>query len=118
MTRTTNYRAGYLAEQLAAALLRLKGYRILARRLRTPVGEIDLLVRRGHTVAVIEVKHRPDLDSAAGAISPRQRKRLCDAARFVLAGKPELRDHSLRFDALLVSRFGWSRHIVNAWSEQ
>lgn len=118
MTRTTNYQAGYLAEQLAAALLRLKGYRILAQRLRTPVGEIDLLVRRGNTVAVIEVKHRPDLDSAAGAISPRQRKRLCDAARFVLAGKPELRDHSLRFDALLISRCGWSRHIVNAWSEQ
>lgn len=116
MPPKNRYAIGYLSEELAALCLRLKGYRILAHRLRTPVGEIDLLVKRGKTVVIVEVKQRPDFDAGASAISPRQQKRLCDAARFVLAGRPELRNHSVRFDALLINRWGWPRHIANAWS--
>lgn len=113
---SSRYTHGWLAEELAMLWLRLKGYRILGHRLRTPLGEIDLLARRGATVAVIEVKYRDDLDNAAAAISATQKQRLYDAARFILAGRPELSNHSLRFDAVLVNRLGRLRHVVNAWS--
>lgn len=114
----TNYAAGLSAERVAGWWLQLKGYRILARRLKTPGGEIDILARRGGTVAVIEVKQRFDFDDAAGAISQRQRQRLVNAARFVLAQRPELSHHSVRFDALLVNRWGWPRHIANVWNDE
>jgi len=113
----SNHAAGLSAERVAAWLLQLKGYRILARRLKTPGGEIDILAKRGSTVAVVEVKQRFTFDSAAGAISPRQQHRLVNAARFVLAQRPELSNHSVRFDALLVNRWGWPRHVVNVWND-
>ena len=62
-------RRGRRAETLAAWYLRLKGYRILARRYRTPVGEIDLIVRRGRLVAFVEVKRRPTEAEAAEAVT-------------------------------------------------
>lgn len=113
----SNHAAGLSAERVAGWLLQLKGYRILARRLKTPGGEIDILARRGATVAVVEVKQRSSLDHAAGAISQRQQQRLVNAARFVLAQRPELSNHSIRFDALLVNRWGWPRHVVNVWND-
>lgn len=116
--RTRRYLQGVRAEWLACGLLRLKGYTILARRLRTPLGEIDILARRGDTVALVEVKQRPDLAAAAGAIAPRQQTRLAHAARFVLAQRPELRKHTFRFDAVLVNRWGWVRHMANAWGDE
>lgn len=114
----SNHAAGIFAERLAACWLQLKGYRIIARRLKTPGGEIDLLARRGRTLAVVEVKRRATHDGAAGAISARQQHRLTQAARFVLAGKPEFMQLNLRFDALLVNRWGWPRHVVNVWSHE
>lgn len=112
----TAYRNGLLAESWVALVLQLKGYRILSRRLRTPGGEIDLLAKRGQTLALVEVKLRPSLAEAAGAISNRQQSRLQTAARFVLAQRPDLCHHDVRFDAVLVNRFGGLRHITNAWS--
>lgn len=109
------YWRGLWAEGWACGFLRLKGYAILARRLRTPLGEIDILACRGKTVVLVEVKQRPRLDDAASAISIHQQTRLARAARFVLAQRPELREHDVRFDALLISRWGWLRHVVNAW---
>jgi putative endonuclease len=109
------YRRGLYAEELAKLWLRLKGYRILAHRCKTPLGEIDLIATRGKNVALIEVKQRPTLAEGAAAISRHQQGRLQQAARFVLAGRPELREHSLRFDALLVNRWGWPRHLENIW---
>ena len=116
MSRKSAYQRGHLAEVLASIWLQLKGYRILARRLKTPLGEIDLLVCRGQTLAIVEVKQRADHLSAAQAITPRQQERLMNAARFVLAQRPELSQHSVRFDALLVSRWGWLQHWPNAFS--
>ncbi len=86
----TAYRNGLLAEIWVALVLQLKGYRILSRRLRTPGGEIDLLAKRGQTLVLVEVKLRPSLSEAAGAISNRQQNRLQTAARFVLAQRPDL----------------------------
>jgi len=107
---------GHRAEQLAALWLQLKGYTILARRLKTPLGEIDLLARRGNVLAVIEVKQRADHASAALAIAPRQQNRLAQAMRFMLAKRPELGQHDIRFDAMLVNRWGWPRHLPDAWN--
>lgn len=117
MNRQKAYQRGRWAEKLAALLLRFKGYRILAHRLTTPGGEIDILALRGQTLAIIEVKQRPRHAEAALAITPRQQKRLINAARFVLAQRPELGHHAVRFDALLVNRWGWPYHYPDAWRQ-
>ncbi len=63
---------GRLAELAALWTLRAKGYRLLARRYKTPVGEIDLIMRRGNLTAFIEVKRRSDADQAIFSVSHRQ----------------------------------------------
>src|ERR1700732_5636229 len=75
-TRVAAFRTGLSAETRAAAFLMAKGYRILAKRYRTPYGEIDLVARRRNLVAFIEVKARASLDEAAYAVTPRQQARL------------------------------------------
>jgi putative endonuclease len=108
-------RAGRQAEVLCALALRLKGYRVLARRARTPVGEIDILAARGRVVVAVEVKARGDLRDAAEALSPRQRARIIKAAS-LLAAQKGLAGHDLRFDLMLARPWRWPRHIVNAWT--
>ncbi len=78
--RRRAYRKGHRGEWLAAAALMLKGYRILARRYRTPVGEIDLIARRGSLVIIVEVKARPTLEEAMEAVGALAQRRI-DAAR-------------------------------------
>jgi putative endonuclease len=112
---------GLRAERLAAVWLRLKGYRILARRFKTPVGEIDLIVRRGRTIAFVEVKARADLADAAHAISPQARTRIEKAAewflsRRVMAQPPHKKAEMLRFDMVLVIPGRRPHHITNAWT--
>lgn len=119
MTRTeadrgSRYRRGLRAERMAAWLLRLKGYRIVARRQRTPVGEVDLVARRGSVLAIVEVKARGDAASAAEAVDGRQRRRLERAAAWILARQtdPGL---TLRFDVILVVPRRLPRHLPGAW---
>ena len=113
--RAAAYRAGWRAETCCAWALRLKGYRVLARRARTPVGEIDILVARGRVLVAVEVKARMDLRDAAEALSPRQRARIARAAT-LLAAQRGLADHDLRFDLMLARPWRWPVHIVNAWT--
>jgi len=108
-------RAGRLAETLCALSLRLRGYRILARRFRTPVGELDIVARRGRTLAFIEVKARPTLALAAESIAARQRLRVERAAGAYLALNPALARLDARLDAMLVAPRRWPRHIEDAW---
>ncbi len=108
-------RRGRLGEAVAAAWLRLKGYRIVARRVRTPVGEIDILARRGPVLAVVEVKARPTETAAAEAIGGRQRRRLERAVAWYLGRHPALAQADVRFDAVLVTPRRPPRHIVDAW---
>jgi putative endonuclease len=107
---------GRNAESLAALMLRLKGYRILARRLRTPSGEIDLLARRGNLVIIVEVKARATRDEALAALSPRQQQRLAAAAAWLPRWRPALAACDIRLDLVAVSPRRWPHHLKNAWS--
>src|SRR5215469_7202958 len=109
------HRRGLGAERLCLWALRLKGYRILAQRYRTPVGEIDLIARRGGTVAAIEVKARADAVRAADAVLWKQRGRIARALEHFLQGRPDLADATLRFDVMLVAPGRWPRHLQSAW---
>lgn len=118
MTRRLRHRAwrlGVLAETACAVTLVLRGYRILGRRLRSPVGEIDILARRGATLVIIEVKARGNATHAAEAVTPRQQDRLIRAAGWVVAGRPDLAAMQIRFDVMLVTPWRWPKHIVDAW---
>lgn len=108
-------RGGRRAEALAALLLQAKGYRILARRLRTPVGEIDLVARRGDVLVAVEVKARGRPDDAAQAIAPRQWGRLARALDWARAGRPDWAGLALRFDAVLLAPWRVPRHVADAW---
>ena len=108
-------RRGRGAERIAALLLRLKGYRILARGFRLPIGEIDLIARRGGIIAFIEVKRRGDMVSAIESISHRQRRRIAHAAEAFVATRPALAPLSHRFDVVLVAPRRLPRHILDAW---
>ena len=121
--RQKNQRRGHLAEIFAAWILRLKGYRILKRRAKTPVGEIDLIAKKRDMLVFVEVKLRQNLDEGMYSISQSSQNRICRAASFVMAntstiiGKKSLNPDSqaMRFDAMIIS--GWSfRHIQNAWN--
>ncbi|SON53626.1 hypothetical protein HDIA_0085 [Hartmannibacter diazotrophicus] len=106
---------GIMAEHVVAIALRLKGYRILARRYRTPVGEIDLVVRRGRLVAFVEVKARGDIDTAAEAVTPRTRRRVIQAARLYMQKNPHLDACDQRFDVALVRPRRWPVHVPSAF---
>jgi putative endonuclease len=115
MSRAAREAWGRWAESLAAWSLRLRGYRIVARRFRTPLGEIDLVVRRGRLVAVVEVKARGELDQALLALTPRQRQRSARAAELFLARYPDLAGHTLRFDLVAIRPWRLPRHLADAW---
>jgi putative endonuclease len=108
-------RRGRLAEQLCRWHLRLRGWRIVAAGWRCPSGEIDIVARRRGVLAIVEVKARRDLDSAASSLLPRQRRRIARAAAAFLSARPDLAALALRFDVMLVAPLRLPRHLVNAW---
>jgi putative endonuclease len=108
-------RRGRTAEFLCCWHLRLRGWRIVARGWRCPSGEIDILARRGDVLAVIEVKSRGDLATAASALLPRQRRRIARAVQVFLQSRPDLAELALRFDIMLVERLRPPRHWPGAW---
>ncbi|WKA28786.1 YraN family protein [Bradyrhizobium roseum] len=113
--RVAAFRTGLSAESKAAAYLMAKGYRILAKRFRTRYGEIDLVARKRNLVAFIEVKARPSLDEAAYAVTPRQQRRIIDAAQAWLMAHPEHAEFELRFDAILIAPRRLPRHVLAAF---
>ncbi len=109
---------GRRAEWGAALLLMAKGYRILAMRLATPQGEIDLLASRGRVLAVVEVKRRRNLEEALLAVAPGQRERLRRAGRQIAArnGRKTLLQ-VVRLDLVALAPGRWPRHIPDAWPD-
>src|SRR5437870_947984 len=113
--RVAAFRTGLSAETRAAAFLMAKGYRILAKRFRTPYGEIDIVAKRRNLVAFVEVKARASLDDAAYAVTPRQQQRIIDAAQGWLIAHPEHAEFELRFDAMLIAPRSLPRHVLAAF---
>jgi len=113
--RVAAFRTGLSAESRAAAWLIAKGYRILAKRFRTPHGEIDLVAKRRNLVAFVEVKARASLDEAAYAVTPRQQQRIIAAAQAWLMAHPEHAEFELRFDAMLIAPRSLPRHLLAAF---
>ena len=111
-------RRGRRAETLAAWFLRLKGYRILARRTRTPLGEIDLIARRGRTIAFVEVKSRASYAEAADAVTPASQRRIARAASLWLAAHPAAAALDLRFDVIICVSGRLPRHISHAFDAE
>lgn len=113
--RRAGFRLGHRAEMQAAWALRLKGYRILAVRHRTRLGEIDLVARRGDTVAIVEVKARATVEAAVAAVTPTSQRRIEAAADLWLARQPDHARLSLRFDIVAVRPWRWPAHLPGAW---
>ena len=113
--KKTSYRTGLYAEALCRLVLRLKGYRILASRYKSPLGEIDIVALKRQCVVMVEVKARRSEREAAEAILPRQRQRLERGALDFLAKHPQLNNHNLRFDIMLVASHRLPTHIQDAW---
>lgn len=115
--RIRRFKKGINAERYAALWLRCKGYQILETRYKTPVGEIDLIARRGKTYAFIEVKARANFTKAKESITPHQRRRIERAASLFASNIKATNSVGaplLRFDAILVS--GWKiKHLESAW---
>jgi len=113
--RQAAFRVGISAESRAAVFLIAKGFRILARRWRSPLGEIDIVARRRQLLVFAEVKARASLDEAAEAVDVRQRRRIAAAAEIWLAANPDDMIRDIRFDAILVAPGKIPRHIAAAF---
>ena len=113
--RQIAFRTGLSAESRAAAFLIVKGFRILARRWRSPVGEIDIVARRRGVLVFVEVKARERLDDAAEAVIVRQQRRIIAAAEAWLARHPDDVNSDIRFDVVLVAPKSLPRHIQGAF---
>ena len=111
------HRQGHGAEWVAALWLMGKGYQILAFRLRSRAGEIDILARRGRVLAVVEVKRRATMQAALNALTPDQHQRLLAAGRAVLHGRPSLAGLELRIDMVALAPGRIPRHIRGIGSQ-
>tara|TARA_R110001606_G_scaffold8325_7_gene36531 strand:- start:3817 stop:4188 length:372 start_codon:yes stop_codon:yes gene_type:complete len=108
-------RRGRTGEPLAAIWLRLKGYRILETRLRTPVGEIDLIASKGRIIAFVEVKARARRDYALGAVTPAGWQRISRAADYWMARRPRYADYGWRYDLVAIQPGRLPVHARDAW---
>jgi putative endonuclease len=107
-------RRGRRGETLAAWFLRLKGWGIVARRVKTPRGEVDLIARRGRQLVFVEVKWRGSGDQLDQAIDLYRLRRVAAAAESI-AHRYARGGEDVRIDVLLLAPGRWPRHIVNAW---
>lgn len=114
--RFRTYRYGVWAEYAAAFYLILKGYRILAMRYKTPVGEIDIVAGRKNILVFTEVKARPTYRQGLESITPRMKKRITKAASYYLTQSARDTDPEVRFDVIAFSPPFFIRHLDNAWS--
>lgn len=105
------FKAGHAAEWLAAAWLMAKGYQVLGFRLKSRAGEIDLLARRGRTLAVVEVKRRSTMAAALLALKPAQHDRLVAAGEAIRRNRPALQALELRIDIVALAPGRFPRHL-------
>jgi putative endonuclease len=104
---------GYFGEIIAALLLKIKGYKILARRYKTICGEIDIIARKGDTIVFAEVKSRKTLDKCYNAVTDRQLRRIQRASEIFMGRNKNLRQNFTRYDVILISNWKFPEHIEN-----
>ena len=113
--RKKAYRRGHIAEFLAAIFLLLRGYRVAARRFKTPVGEVDLIARKGDLVIFVEVKARASHQSALDSITRTAQRRIEAAANWWISQQRDGARLSWRFDVITVVPRRWPRHYKDVW---
>ena len=106
---------GRRGEDRAAWYLRLKGYRIIDRRVKTPGGEIDLVVRRFGVTAFVEVKSRMSRKEIGLALEAVNTRRIARAAEHYVSRHPALAATPLRFDVIFLAPMMWPRHVKGAF---
>lgn len=109
-------RSGRNAELIASIFLMIKGYRLLERRYKAKSGEIDLITKQKHTIVIIEVKSRANLNDALEAVTPRNRRRIENAGRSYLARHPDFAVFGLRYDIIAIAGLRL-QHIRDAWRD-
>lgn len=114
-TREAAYRHGHVAEAAAALLLLVKGYRLLARRYRSPLGEVDLIARRGKVIAFVEVKARASHGEGLESVGRFSERRIVEAADLWLARHPDAAGFDVRYDMIVVTPWRLPRHLPDAF---
>jgi putative endonuclease len=114
--RQKNERKGRFAEMVAVCFLQMKRYRILARRFKTPLGEVDIVASKRNLLIGVEVKSRKTFDEGMWAITPTQQKRITRALKIFLTRTPKWASADVRFDIILIN-FPYIKHIKHVWSE-
>ena len=110
-----SYYKGLLAEEMAELLLRVKGYKILERRFKTPIGEIDLICKKKNLLVIVEVKERKTINEALQAVSENAKGRIAHAASYYRAAHPKHENDTIRFDLIAVHMPFLVKHLLNAW---
>ncbi len=120
-TKTKSYQFGLFAEFIATIFLRLRGYKILAQRYKTYVGEIDIVASKGKCLIAVEVKARKNIVIENGflideVVTKNQRQRIKRAIiSFVKSNHKKYHSHNIRFDLMVISRFKFPVHFVGFW---
>ena len=114
MSREKAEKRGRGAETIAAWYLRMRGWRILARRARVPGGEVDIVAKRGRTLAFVEVKARADINTAALSLDQWRLRRVAVAAERLMERYVDGVDE-VRIDAIFIVPFRWPIHLPNVW---
>lgn len=114
MKRQRAERGGRRAEFIAALWLRLHGWRILGRRVRTPVGEVDIVAKRRSILAFVEVKARATADEADRSLDHFRLRRVAAAAE-ALAPRFCRPGDDVRIDAMFIVPGRFPRHVANVW---
>ena len=111
------YDRGIMAEGAAELFLRAKGFEILERRYKTPVGEVDLIALDDQYLVFVEVKARASVDNALESITPKMRKRINDAASHFFGARPKYAEYPMRVDVVAVKLPFTIHHLENAFME-
>lgn len=112
------YVRGVIAERLAMLWLFLKGYRVRAMRYKTPLGEIDLIMTRGHTLVFVEVKLRRSRLQASASVHAGNQRRVVRAAQYFLQSHPRYAEYTVRFDVCLLAWYRLPYHLPHAFNAQ
>ncbi len=108
------YYFGFIAEILAIIYLTFKFYDVIAKRFKSPFGEIDIIAKKNNQLIFIEIKARRDT-SSMDFISKRQQSRITQAAQYFLLKSRKYQGYNIRFDAIIMNRYFWPKHFKNYW---